>query len=104
MRRDETGSFGPILLSRRRASVVPRPAPAFTWISDGRVIYSCWHLYESVLPAQFDRSLVLMSKSIGIDHMHNTVGMANVFTRKNTHQDHLRVFVREHDLPKVIVL
>jgi len=28
---------------------------------------------------------------------------ANVFTRKNTHQDHLGVFVCEQDLPKVIV-
>lgn len=27
----------------------------------------------------------------------------NVFTRKNTHQDHLGVFVCEQDLPKVIV-
>ena len=29
---------------------------------------------------------------------------ANVFTWKNTHQDYLRVFVREEDLPKVIIL
>jgi hypothetical protein len=28
---------------------------------------------------------------------------ANVFTRRDTHQDHLRVFVREQDLPELIV-
>jgi hypothetical protein len=28
---------------------------------------------------------------------------ANVLTRRDTHQDHLRVFVREQDLPELIV-
>ena len=27
---------------------------------------------------------------------------ANVFTRKDTHQDHLRIFVREQDLRKLL--
>ena len=29
--------------------------------------------------------------------------VTNVFTRRDTHQDHLRVFVREQDFPEIIV-
>src|SRR6185369_7542147 len=46
VRRAATGSLVPIVMRRRRASAVVRPAAGFTWISDGRVISSWGNLYN----------------------------------------------------------
>ena len=51
--------------------------------------------------AQIRSSLAFNKNQDLVDKLVNLA--TNVFTRRDTHQEHLRVFVREQDLPELII-